>query len=77
MHVYKHVNVCIHICMYLPEREKDTDVIPQRTISFLNSETSPHDLISKNLQVESSEPVPKAFPSGNKVTELMSLSCPN
>ena len=44
----------IHLC-------NTTSVYPSPTISFLNSDTSPHDLMSKKRQVESSDPVPKAW----------------
>ena len=45
-------------------------------MSFLNCAISEQARMSKNLQVESSDPVPNDLASGNRETELISDSCP-
>jgi hypothetical protein len=56
--------------------EKSTEVMPHVILSFEKLATSPYERRSKILQVESSDPVPKALPPGKNEIEFMSDSWP-
>merc|ERR1712130_638083 len=60
----------------LPDLLKATLVIPQMMLSCEYMLSSWSALISKSLQVASSDPVANAFPFGKNVTALMSDSWP-
>ena len=53
----KQIKICTILSSYAIKQEK----LFSFTISFLNSQTSAHARMSKNRQVESSDPVPKAW----------------
>ena len=53
----KQIKICTILSSYAIKQEK----LFSFTISFLNSQTSAHARMSKKRQVESSDPVPKAW----------------